>query len=411
MPKNVDLTARVTGKAPTPPRKPAPFKTPAPAQAVAKALPLRQGQALAGSGGPLLTEFERATLSQIGWRPGQPIPPNVAEQVAAIRAETDAEPLASPVPEGTTIEPLESVDISQMEPGARAEVLRKLGEVQRLHRPAATADEDVTIASQAIPGMRPITPPIMPNPAAFPQAPATPPPIKRPPQLDPEIEVDVAPASPPAQVPEAQAALPAEEDEPDMESGADQMVHDCPHCGWDLTKPDIPDPTYADKQAFLQSILGQRPFIKQYSLFGGTLKIVFRTLTTKELDTIYAQVLQESRAGEIPSTMDYWEKINRYRLYLQIQRLEVAGGIVELPEGFTRETNPHAGSHWQLPKSEDPKFTGLTLVDAYINKEVLQTETMQRCVQNTCGQFNRLVSKLEALMDNSDFWRKTEEQS
>lgn len=405
-----DLKSRVTGGASQP--KP-PMKTPAPAAGrPIRSLPMAPGQIIpTATGEPALTAFERASLEKRGWKAGQPIPDSIQELASVIRAEEAAQPLPPPVPLDTPPAAFETVDISQLDPSSRAEVMRKISEVSKGSKspPQAVPVESPTIASQAV--YRQVNPYYQP---ATPQQP----------EVDPEVIVDVpsrqtmtppaavqAPVAPPPAAKEVVEAPAAEipEDHSDESIG---HPTNCPHCRWDLSQPDIPEPSYADKQSFLHAVLGQKPFMKTYDIFAGALQVTFRTLTTKEVDKIYFQTLQESKSGQLQTSLDYWERINRYRLYLQILKLDAPGVRLQtLPEGFTVETNPHAGSHWKIEDNKDPNYTGLLLVENYVLKEVLGTEMLLRCVQNTCQGFNRLVSKLEALMDDSDFWKKTEEQS
>ena len=403
---SVDLTNRVTGQARAP--GPAPLKTPGPATRPAHALPMAPGQIVATANGePALTAYERQNLERIGWQPGMNIPENIADVAAAIKAAEASQPMEPPVPLDTPVTKLETVDISQLDPSSRAEVLRKIREVQGVHRAAAPAPavEAPSIASQAIPGYRHPDPNYRPS---VPSAPYRAQPQRA--QADPEVEVDVAPPFVPLATPTVVPPEPPKA-EPEGVSDTGGDTKNCPHCGWDFTQPTIEEPSYVEKQSFLQSILGQKSFLREYSLFGGSLKVVFRTLTTAEVDKIYAQVLGESKNGELPTMLDYWEKINRYRLYLQVFRLEVPNVKVhDLPEGFTEETNPHAASHWKVNLA-GPEDTGLPAVADYVAKEVLGVESVHRCVQTQCTRFNRLVSRLEALMDNSDFWHKTKEQS
>lgn len=400
MGKTVDLRSRVTGQ---PAR---PLGTPPPAKPqVAKARPLGVGQAVpATAGESTLTAMEQAAL-----RATAQLPQHIQAQAQAIRVEEAQQPMIPPqLPDG--YKPVETVDITQLEPATRARVLHNIQEVQKAHTTpkAAPPQEPPSVASQAVPGWRS---PHQGGSFYQPPAPAQEPPPN--PSGRPELLVDVdvdlltpKPAGTPPPQPPAPAPAADEEDEAGVNKAGE-----CPHCGFDLSQEAVPEPSYHEKQAFLQAMLGQKPFVKTYTPFDSKICLTFRTLTTREVDKIYAQVLQESRAGQVPTPLDYWERINRYRLYLQLVRLELADGVIDLPAGFTPATNPHADSHWELPQSDDKNYTGLTAVDEYINSDVLCTETLQRVAQNACAQFNRLVSKLEALMDHKDFWRKTEEQS
>ena len=208
-------------------------------------------------------------------------------------------------------------------------------------------------------------------------------------------------------------AMPEVEGDPAPLSAGGATPHEnCPHCGWDLKSPTIKEPSYEEKMGFLQSVLGQRTFINQYEIFGGAVVIRFRTLTTKEMDVVYSQVFQEREAGVVTTVQDYWEKVNRYRLYLQLVYLAAKDGsfTYQLPRGYSEDTNPHAESFYEY-EPETPDGTFLPKIENHILENVLRTESIQRSVNTLCARFNRLLAKLEALIDNSDFWKATGEQS
>jgi hypothetical protein len=205
---------------------------------------------------------------------------------------------------------------------------------------------------------------------------------------------------------------------PTSETGADGvMLSHCPHCSWDLAVPDGEEPPYQDKIGFLHALLGDRTYVKQYPLFSGNVLVTFRTLTIKELDQVYKQAFEDRQAGKITTEVDYYERLNRYRLMLQLQEFRVEGpdGFVkDLPDGYSASTNPHSTGHWVKADQEAnfaPNETGLPAIEAWMIDEVLKTEAVFRVVNNTCNRFNRLTSKLEAMADNSDFWKPTGEQS
>ena len=230
----------------------------------------------------------------------------------------------------------------------------------------------------------------------------------------PATSTEVEQPSPETEPPPSEAAGPSQPSTT-LDTGLDKVLQDCPNCGFNLSMPAIPEPGRQEKQAFLQSILGQKAFIKDYILMGGAVRVVFRTLPTTEIDIIYKQVHYEREKGLIPTVEDYWEKLNRYRVYLQTLKIEAGmngpdGFSHDLPAGYTKETSPHAESHWNF-EVQDRRQTGLPLIETYFVTEVFKTEVFQRAVTHQCAKFNRLVARLEALIDNSDFWTKTEEPS
>jgi len=202
-------------------------------------------------------------------------------------------------------------------------------------------------------------------------------------------------------------------------------VDSCPHCGWDLSAEDIPEPEYSVKMAFLQCVLGQRHFEHQYSMLGDKVVVRFRTLTIPEIDSIYAKAHTEAAAGKFQTILEQYEYINRYRLFLQLSYLAAPGGefTYSLPDGLDLRTNKRARKTWadepnlkiQLEEIQD-KTEGsealhpsqlLDAVATYVETEIFRSEVLHRAVYSLCSQFNRLVSKLEAMVDNSDFWKKT----
>lgn len=226
----------------------------------------------------------------------------------------------------------------------------------------------------------------------------------------PAAEVPVPPQAAEEVVPEKEP-----ENEPDRPTTGQQV---CIQCGWNQDVPTIPEPEHKDKIAFLHSVLGQKVFSKNYLLFGGNLRVSLRSLTIKEIDALYAETFRAQKAGLIVTSADYYEYLNRLRLFLQITGLSSrqTATHIKLPEGLTPETNADAESYWEdfLKKEKCFKEDDTSLVmqiQEYVLDKVLKTEHLQRTISHTCHKFNRLVSKLEASVDNENFWNETEPQS
>ena len=207
------------------------------------------------------------------------------------------------------------------------------------------------------------------------------------------------------------------EPEPDNAKFA-TMRQICTQCGWDQDVPTIPEPEHKDKLAFLHAVLGQKVFSKNYLLFGGNLRVTLRSLTIKEIDSLYSEAFAAQKLGIIATAADYYEYLNRLRLFLQLGGLSSrqTATHVKLPEGLSPETHPDAESHWEafLKKEACFKDDGTSLIlqiQDYVLNKVLKTEHLQRTISHTCNKFNRLVSKLEASVDNENFWKETEPQS
>jgi hypothetical protein len=190
----------------------------------------------------------------------------------------------------------------------------------------------------------------------------------------------------------------------------------CGQCGWDQSQPTITEPTDEEKLGFLHTLLGMKNFTKVYPMFGGAVEVTFRTLTVSELDSLYKEAFRAQQIGSIKTTGDYYEYINRLRINLQLQSLKgtevalhhVLPESLELWEDFLRETRNTDRKNSYQDQETDPIHDQIR---DYIVGTILKTEVLQRTVTHECNKFNRLVAKLEARVDDSDFWKTTEKLS
>lgn len=388
--------------------------------------PIPLGRVRVGAA-PTMTDEERRTLEAIGWKEGQTIPPNMAALIDEARRQqlaSEASELARaagefvpPVPEDTPPVTARTVDIEDLSPAARAEILQNMRQANQQLENMRAAQEQAAKTANLPPDVQQAI--LQANAASTtyraPTQPAQPaPPQSRSAEPSPTQPV-AAPERPERPEPQESTKEPAAAVPGDATAGADggeqagsttlgPTLTECQHCGGDLTKPSIPEPDVTDRLGFLQAILGEKPFLKSYSLFGGSVQMTLRSLTGQELDAIYQQAQYELRTGRINDVAALQERLQRYRFYLQLVSLRSSTFQHVLPDGFTPQTNPHAQTHWEVPDDLPEGCSGLDAVERYIVAHVVKTESLHRTLRNACNQFNRLVAKMEALADNSDFW-------
>lgn len=392
MAKEVNLTRRP----PVSPQRPdlSQLSTPPPAQPVAAALqrPLPTGKVLSATGHEI------------------PAPAHIQQQAQAFMQQESGK-LPDGYDESFVARPMEVVDIAQLDPSQQAQVHRVLQEtLAQAAAPAAPGQKGTPLPTlhEILRRPAPAPTPLPPPPAPAVQAAPPPPPVEQAPL---EGWTVAPPQEAPPDAPSVPGAIPGDNPAEPLETVGGELLTRCPHCERDLTDPAVPEPAYAEKQMFIQSILGQKPFHKEYTLLGGSLRVTFRTLTTREVDTIYKQAFREREEGKQATTEDFWEVVNRYRLYLQLIRMESDAFLHDLPDGYDELTNPHATAFYKFDPPENPKETGLPMIADYMEADILRTESLQRIVNIACSRFNRLVAKLEGVVDNSDFWKPTEGQS
>ena len=112
---------------------------------------------------------------------------------------------------------------------------------------------------------------------------------------------------------------PSAETKTEQKEQVESLAPICNNCGWDQRKPVMEQPDKQDKLTFLFSVLGQKVFTKEYSTMGSKLKMSFRSLTVKELDALYSAAYAEQKAGHIENAQEYYEYLNRQRLFLQLK--------------------------------------------------------------------------------------------
>lgn len=369
---------------------------PSATQQLRKQPPLPVGKAVAVPvGNTPLTELERATLTRVGWKEGMPIPKNMAQIVAQAEADAQREAAAAarriPVPPDTPPIEFKPMDIGELSPQQQLEVQRKIDEairqqqISKLENTQPLDPSKLTVTRSVDAPVEPLPVP----PANF--------------KIDRDYQRTQAPAEAPEPPPSAPVTTATADDVPDVQEHLGEIVSNCPHCGWNLSMADIPEPDYAEKMRFSASFVGRRVYTKSYDLLNSEVSVTFRTLTAREIDACYRQAYMERDTGKITTAMDFIERVNRFRVYLQLLKF----GAVELPDGLTRRDNPNASAFWEVDEATLDKLPHLVQIEEYVLSSVLTSESLLRVVNQLCIGFNRLVAKLEAMVERSDFWQPT----
>jgi len=337
--------------------------------------PMAAGQTVSRN----LTPRERRELEEAGVNTRGPLPRNMAQIMEQLRSEqaaaVDDSDLKPPVPLSTP-----PVTLKIEEPKTAAEKSRAEKLIEEAFRAEAESRQRLEIDAVRE-GMSPSVAAAHQVASEFP--------------AEVEIENDV--------------------DEIEAEDAASdtglESRKSCPHCNWPLHLPDPVEPEYGEKMAFLHSMLGHKPYRRTIHLLGGQLRVTFRTLMTRELDVCYEQLSKDVAKNKLMSQIDHMEQLSRYRLCLQLSRIETTEGVmIDLPEALNKEAVPNAQSVWEVDEGDDDD-TALPQIESYIMTNVLATESLVRVLGSECGHFNRYVAKMEAMVNNPDFWQRTAEQS
>ena len=345
----------------------------APPPAMPGGLPLPVGQPVPVNA-KTLTPKEKQDLEAIGWKPGMPIPDNLAELIEQVTKEA-TDPASMPPPVDPATPPLQvprPVDLQDLPEEKRAvlqEALQQAARQQASPQPAAMPQqpgEGVVEAIQAAQGVGGK-------------------------EIRIENDLDEKPAAPPPQPPPLESPEEAPRQAPSAET-APEHEGACPYCGWDLSIRDVVEVSESDKDVYAAARLGGRGFQKVYELLGGRLQITFRELYIYEIDACYRRCYLDRKAGKIVTASDFSEELHRYQLALQIAEIRGGEDLTQFPESLKEWGDP--GDDELLVRVRDKVFG-----------EVLRTESMLRIVSGSLFHFRRLLARLEANADRPDFYR------
>jgi hypothetical protein len=376
--------------------------------------PLPEGRVVSAISPSSLTPAERETMELIGWTDDVPIPSNMQQILAAVVKEKTAQIENMPLQVDPRTPPihLKPRPLADLTPAEKERILHAMKvsfEEEKARKDQDTNQKMLEVKEQSVPGLNAAMQTAK-KAAAYQEFAGSPEPLSA------ETKTAIPTPAPAPTVASASAATEVPINEPTSDTGAIPQLSFCPHCSWDLGAPVVPEPAYGDKMSFLHALLGEKPWSKEIELFGGNVKVTFRTLTTQEIDVIYRQAYQDRRLGQINTDNDFWERINRFRLFLQLQSMRTQGDLNgfshDLPDGLSKETNPGAVGFWTSPDDAlTQDETTLPHIEKWITENVLRNEAIFRVVSQAANQFNRVAAKMEAMADNSDFWQPTEAQS
>ena len=332
-----------------------------------------------------LTPKERQDLETIGWKPGMAIPANLADWIdKAKQAATDPQHMPPPAdPRTPPLKVPDQVDLKDLPEAKRRELEQMLQQTQ-LQQQARRQEADTT--------------PVQPGQGVM-EAIRVAGGEGRELQLEddvprqmPDLSRPKSQRAPQTKPPEPAAAPPPEpKPEPRAETSSNQPAV-CPNCSWNLEFKEPVEITDLDKQDFLAATLGGVPFKKLFTVLGGQLQIIIRTLKPYEVDACYRQGYADRKANEVATATDFLEQVNRYRMCLQLSEIRSGENLSQFPEDL---------HDWGGPGD----FTLLPNILQKVQNEELASESLIRIVTHLLHKFNHVVGRLEANIDNADFWK------
>ncbi len=164
----------------------------------------------------------------------------------------------------------------------------------------------------------------------------------------------------------------------------------CPHCFCEL-RVEAEEITTEDKIAYLQGLFGGR-FTKTYSVFGGRLRFVLRTLSPAEIKAVERQLSQDAVNKHVLTLHDLREQRTYYYMAASLQEILYADG---------RGKSLPVVSDMITPDGDATPFPAL--LEA-VTTHVISNDSVWRTYEKLWNKFMRLSYQLDAKKDLDDFF-------
>jgi len=175
----------------------------------------------------------------------------------------------------------------------------------------------------------------------------------------------------------------------------------CPRCKLDLTRPYEVKASEQDIESFLIAFAEGEPWVREYSLMQGKIKVKVRELSEPEHDILYQLATQQIQ-GAMQNPRDaMWkllESMLNSRWFLQIVELNRGGNIISFPKSLEK---------WQESidpeKKLNPQQLVLKVKDRFIEL-TKATESLGRMLLAVVSDFNMRLRDLEVKITTPDFF-------
>ena len=177
----------------------------------------------------------------------------------------------------------------------------------------------------------------------------------------------------------------------------------CGNCGFKQGMDPF-EVTDQDKEEFLISLLGDKPFEKTYTLLKGRLKVTFRTLSAADENLITEQLTREVKDRRIPT----FDAMMTNSLYLsRRQNLQLAAAVLRMepqhPVELPSISDPELAKHF--PEVGGDLTNGLVWhVEQRLFYSKGRSEALYLLILRAYVNFTQIFLRLVENGNRPDFW-------
>lgn len=181
----------------------------------------------------------------------------------------------------------------------------------------------------------------------------------------------------------------------------------CPKCGWNCSQKFEIDPSPLDRANFMRAALTAGRFTKSYDMFGGRLRVTFRSRLVEESEDIAKHLQWEATRGNMDIRLLY-VIANKMNMAMSIQRIEIFNEDGTL-ENTVDYPIPNDNLYPQL-ELENENDTDQSMCHRVHHKLFVAqnvSEMTYNAVYRAFTMFDSLYEMLVARADDPDFWSAT----
>jgi len=181
-----------------------------------------------------------------------------------------------------------------------------------------------------------------------------------------------------------------EEEVEGIEKEAEAIEEDtiCNRCGYNLSiSNDLSNPTESDKEEFIRSILGSRPFEWKTYCLNDKMSIRFQSITTEEEKRVNELLSKRIEDKKITTMLEWENEREEFRLTLMLKEITLGNDV----KSFDK-----------LDISTED--FGVSILKR-VNEIDKYPEAISGVVNLSFRKFNDLYTKLTARSFDADFWK------
>lgn len=147
--------------------------------------------------------------------------------------------------------------------------------------------------------------------------------------------------------------------------------------------------TPEEKKAFVDAIIGNKRFCSDYSIFGGSIRLTLRSLTTEEAMAVASYCMKNSVvdvSGQVTG---------KYRKYLIAAHIDKYNGTE-----FKPLAAPLFGTIGEDGEEKDPEWTNSEDIKFWDRAHPAVVSAVAKCVADFEAKYEYLTSKAE----DANFW-------